>query len=495
MTKEKPLQGMTAQPKNVEQSRTWTRAALTLDAGSRPSPQHLRAILASASLTFSLVTVILGLATGAWSQSATIATGMTIFIFAVYSFRFAWICFTAALTMSGISYQLFGLTVLPEQVLLTILVVHAVRSQLAIAARPARRHKAVSRTRLVVAGLLVVCWLLVLTAFSAFSAPSPSQSLRLVIWVFVNVLAVFVVRCLAQNPALLIKDALKTTNVMLIVFIIGWLAANLSSSINIFVEADYASSTYRLKGLMLEPNLLAALSLTWLCIGFVYRASIGNGLYWSSLAIMSFGIFMTYTRAAWLILLALIVCTLWTTFKAHRGLVVSGCLVVLPFIGFFVFDEATGSTGSIADTIQARFSSILDFETGTGAYRARTWEIAWQDIVRDGWWSGHGYNSFSQSHFSSETSNGTLYLGLLWLSLIYDGGLLSFLLFVSSLFLLWKSSLPHSAWFYVAFIVLSTSTNPTWFMFPWVLAALLIAPRAPQGSVELAQGKSASVFG
>lgn len=464
-----------------------------VDSGHSPdSLPRLRGLITTAIVVFSLVTVTLAVSTGSWAQSAIISAGLTTVSFAAYSFRFAWICFTASLTMSGLSYQLFGQGVLPEQVLLLILIFHAVKSRrlhrgLTIASR------LVWRPQLCVAAILVTAWLLVIASFSAFSAPAPDQSLRLVVWVVINVVAVFAVRRIAENPMQLVKDSLTTTNVMLVVFILGWIIANMGSSVNIFVEADYASSTYRLKGLMLEPNLLAALALTWLCVGYVFRTSIGNRIYWSSISIMSFGIFMTYTRAAWVILLALVACALWTTMRRHRGLLISALMASLPIVGLLVFNDVEGSTGSIGDTIQARFSSLFDFQSGTGAYRTRTWEIALQDILRDGWWTGHGYNSFSQSHFSSETSNGTLYLGLLWLSLIYDGGLLSFLLFVTSMILLWKSSSKDSSWFYIALIILSTSTNPTWFMFPWVMAALLITPREPQlRSAPLMTGRSKS---
>lgn len=437
---------------------------------SRNKLGPLISVTAGAFVLLATILSIAGLSLGA---SAVLAAVVSLMAFSFYSFRAAWICFSAAMTMSGISHQFLGLGLLPEQVLLVALLLHAFKRVMTRGrGRASHLH---ARTGLGIASLLIGSWLLIVSSYSAFSAPIPSQSLRLVVWVIINVVSIFIVCHLAESPADLVRDGLITTTLMTVLFVFGWLVANLTHSGNSFVEADYASSTYRLKGLMLEPNLLASLSLMWLCVSYAFRKQICARVYWAALVVLSFGIFITYTRAAWIILIFLIVASVWTMTSRNRGLVLAVLVAFVPLAILVVFGDDGTSTGSISGTIQGRFDSLLDFDSGTGAYRTRTWDLAWQDIKRDGLWYGHGYNSFSQTHFSNETSNGTLYLGLLWLSLIYDGGLLAFSAFVLALLLMWHASVKGSWWLYVALVTLSTSTNPTWFMFPWVLAAILVS--------------------
>lgn len=434
----------------------------------------MRNMMLSAAFSFLFLMLCLFIVNGDLGLSALLSLSVVCICFAACSIRFSWICFVASLMMSGLSVQILGFGLLPEHAFMVILLCHGAR----IGFRRTRLSRSSSsgtiNIKMTVAGILIVSWFLVLAAFSALNAPSPDQSLRLMAWVALNLLAVFVVTSARNKHPSLVSDGLKTSLAVMLVFITGWLVANATSTPNIFVEADYASSTYRLKGLMLEPNLLAAVSLLWLCIGYIYQHEMPKITYWLAIAVLSFGIFMTYTRAAWIVLILLVARLAWTGAAKQRGLVFCAFLIVVPLLALVISGGISYSSASILDTIQMRFESLLDFQSGTGAYRTRTWEVAWKEIQLDGWWTGHGYNSFSQTHFSNETSDGTLYLGLLWLSLIYDGGLLAFIAFTAAFLTLWLNSRSGSTWFFVAFIILSTSTNPTWFMFPWALAALSI---------------------
>lgn len=416
----------------------------------------------------------LGLSGVGWGTAVLVVLTVLALLGALCFPRFAWAAFVASLTMSGLSIGLMGQHVLPEHVFLAVLLSHALRKQ---PASPIGTAGIIGREEyrpsLVLGVVLIVTWLLTTLIFSAFNSPSPTSSLRLLAWLSLNLIALFIVRSMLRDSVRMVSDALVACVCVIAIYVCGWISANITGTTNIFVEADYASQTFRLKGLMLEPNLLAGLALLLLCVGFAYREAIQPRIFWIAACVLSFGIFITYTRAAWIVLFFVLAQAIWTGGIRYRLLVIFGLGTAVVVIGLLISDMSM-SAGSITDTILRRFESLFDFDSGTGAYRFRTWEIAWQEINMDGWFHGHGYNSFSQSHDALDTSDGTLYLSLFWLALVYDGGLLSFGLFTCAFLLIWANARVGSNWFFIAFVIISTSTNPTWFMFPWVFAALLL---------------------
>ncbi|MBT2538269.1 O-antigen ligase [Arthrobacter sp. ISL-69] len=435
----------------------------------------------------------LGLSGIGWGTAVLMVTTGLALLGALRSSRFAWAAFVASLTMSGLSIGLMGQNVLPEHVFLALLLTHALRKQPVTTVRSTLiLGKEKYRPSLVLGVVLIVTWLLVTLIFSTFNSPSPNSSLRLLAWLCLNLIALFIVRGMLRDSVRMVSDALVTSVCVFGIYVCGWLVANVTGLTNVFVEADYASKTFRLKGLMLEPNLLAGLALLLLCVAFAYREAIGPRIFWIGACVLAFGIFITYTRAAWIVLFVVLAHAIWTAGIRHRLLVILGLGTAVVVIGLLISDMSM-SAGSITDTILRRFDSLFDFDSGTGAYRFRTWEIAWQEIHMDGWFHGHGYNSFSQSHDALDTSDGTLYLSLLWLALVYDGGLLAFGLFTCAFLLIWANAKIGSNWFFIAFVIISTSTNPTWFMFPWVFAALLL-PKVRNATVSTSPGSQVRYY-
>lgn len=417
----------------------------------------------------------LGLLGVPWPTAIAIVILITAALMALWSIRVSWSLLVVSLTMSGFGISIFGQNLLLEHVFMIILLSHSLRKKDRFARQETEIRIEKFQPRLVVGAVAIVSWFVTLGLYSTFNSPSAASSLKLLAWLLMNILALLVVRSLFANTVQLVTDALRACMVIFPVYIAGWIIANVTSTSNIFVEADYASQTFRLKGLMLEPNLLAGLALLLLCVAYAFtnQKEISPRLFWMSAIILSFSIFITYTRAAWLVLFVVLARAVWTSNIRHRLPVIMGLAATAIIVGLLISNLET-STGAITDTIFRRFESLLDFTSGTGAYRFRTWEIAWREIGMDGWFYGHGYNSFSQSHDALDTSDGTLYLSLLWLALIYDGGLLAFAFFVVAFCMLWATARSGSFWFFASFIVISTSTNPTWYMFPWLLAGVLV---------------------
>lgn len=404
------------------------------------------------------------------------AAGVAGLVWGLMSHRVAWILYVAAMASSGISIQVLGQTVLPEHVLLIVLICHALFAPRAAEdlKGSARAYKQEARLRLAL--VLLVAWLVLLSVMSAFNASVPEQSLRLIMWLAINVVAAVVVYKSRQDLFRMIRDALSTMIVLIVIAITGWAFASATSTLNIFVEKDYASETFRMKGLMLEPNLLAAICLLWLCLAYIFHKAITRRLFWCAVIFMSVAIFLTYTRTAWVMLAVLVVAAVIKASSHVSRLFVIPVVLLITLIAF----ESASNVGlpqgenSITGTVSDRAEDMFNFATGTGAFRLITWEIAAEEIARDGILFGHGYNAFPQSHENFITGSGQLYLGFFWLALLYDAGLLGFLSFLFAFILIWRSGAKGSYILFLSFIALSISTNPTWYAFPWVLAILAV---------------------
>lgn len=389
--------------------------------------------------------------------------------FALRSSRIAWIVYVIAMGCSGLEIPIGPIHILPEHLVLPVIAWHVIKSQ----STDARRLIPLGRPALFASFVLVFTWLILATVVSAAYSPDFPQSMKMIVWVAVNFGALVLVGFWKVNRHTLLSDGLLTATAVVALSLVAWLYANASGTLSIFVEDDYASETLRASGLMLEPNLLASYCALWICVAFVNRRRIPRAVAALSVALLACGILATYTRAA--ILVLGIVAVAWMIQRRN--------FVVLTFIGLFSIFAilATGvqplgdsnDRSGIGDAMLMRLATMLDSDSGTGAFRVGSWELAWSEIQASGFLHGHGFNSFSQLHESDITSTGELYLGFLWLSLWYDSGLLGALLFVVAFGLYWISAGKTSWPYFVAFAVVSVTTSPLWYAYPWVLAILV----------------------
>lgn len=442
------------------------------------SPKLVGNTLFAASLgavAFLILLLGAGIAT---PVALTLSVGCVILWCSAVSERVAWVIYCAGLSMSGLSIQALGQQILIEHVMLFVLLVQIIllgrRDAVSI---PKRRFL------LTLAASLMVSWFVLIILTSLLNAPAPSESMRLLFWLLLNFVALICVFQMKMSSSKMVRDGAITIIVVAGIYLVAWIYANATSTLTDFVEKDYASSTYRLKGLMLEPNLLAAYYLLFLCVAYAFRQHLSSALYWCVVIASSTIVFATYTRTAWIFIALIIALSLLQQKTAWiKILLVPFVLLVASLV--FSLEAWSGSTErSIVGTAIGRLEELFDFESGTGGFRMRTWQIAVEEIARDGMLLGHGYNGFTQSHESSITGDGRLYLGLLWLALLYDGGIFAFLLFVTAFVLCWRLAGRKAALFFLAFIAVSTSTNPTWYAFPWVLMALVL--REVGGSARL----------
>jgi hypothetical protein len=328
------------------------------------------------------------------------------------------------------------------------------------------------------AGLLTAWWAISF-AISMLSALQPAQSVRLLTWILANIIAAGAV-CLLRTPvASLIRVGLATATVVAVVDLIGWALSSKAGVLSIFTEQDYASGGFRLQGLGSEPNVMAAYFVLWLCIAYAGSHHLPAGLVWVFTALAGVSVYLTYTRISWLLFAFVALALALKRLRGSRFFLTFLVLALAMGVGLVAYvlslaDAPSGGSGAAA--LLARLNSLQNLDSGTGALRLSTAAVAVQDLDwHRQWLTGFGYNAYPQLHDTGVTSYATPYLALLWLALFYDSGFVGAVPFLLGFLLLWFGTRRvGSAWFFLAFALISTTTNIIWFAFPWVLGALLV---------------------
>jgi len=334
----------------------------------------------------------------------------------------------------------------------------------------------------VIAGLvLVVLWWLLTLLSSMFVAPDPPQSLRLLTWVAINILLCTLVYALRDMVASSITPLAWVLVVIMVINIGGWVVAQGSGHLNDFVEADYATSVFRAQGLFLEPNLYAAFLTLAMAALYVWSARVPPGLYWLFASLAAVSVFLTFTRVAWVALALIIGASLVTMLKRWPFAQTLAALAVVAVLLVAVFSTESGpstrSGSPVFDATVGRITGLLNTEQGTGYTRVLTVESALSDLsANNAWWTGFGFNGYSQVHDTGVTSYARAYLPTLWIAIFYDGGILAAMCFILASFLWWISSRHvRSTLFFLSFASLAAATNNIWFAFPWVFGAIVLS--------------------
>jgi hypothetical protein len=385
--------------------------------------------------------------------------------------RTTWALMVLSLSMSGLSLGVGSVKILPEHLMLLVLTTSCMLTPGLLSGIGAIRK------RQFIALLSIVTWFVVAVLSSLANSPEPSQSLRLLLWTAVNLVALLVA-FLHPLPLLIkVRDTLTLACAAAGFYFLAWVFSTASGIGTVFTSKDYASESFRAQGLMLEPNLLAAFCVLVAALSFVYRRHFSGKFLTVALTVLGLTVAATITRVAWAMFAAIIVAFLFKRATLLVRILLISALILL--IALVAEGGVIGGAGSaLVETFGARLNTMFQLDGGTGRFRLQSAAIAMDEIQRAGFPGGLGFNSFPQRHESSLTSTGDLYLGLLWLVIFYDGGVLGGILFLIAFVAVWASSPKSASLFFLAFAAVATTTNPIWYAFPWVLVALVFSARS-----------------
>jgi hypothetical protein len=150
-------------------------------------------------------------------------------------------------------------------------------------------------------------------------------------------------------------------------------------------------------------------------------------------------------------------------------------------LGFFFFIPR------LAHPVAARASTLLDFRSGTGQYRATVAAIAIGDLHGLAWVTGLGTNSFGQRHLDPSLVDKPTpgYLGILPLQVVYDSGLVGAVLLGTAVLTLIPKNprrAARSVGVLVVYVACGSATSPLWFGFTWILFGVAVAVRRQRGA-------------
>jgi len=334
------------------------------------------------------------------------------------------------------------------------------------------RRVELAREKLSSLATIAALWFAQIFFTSVAIAPQPAQSIKIWAWMLLSAVGAMFVYRLRIDSAEKIKLFSWAVGASALVSIAFWLVANLARTPNIFVEQDYSSSSFRLSGLMPEPNLFASLAVFAIVI-LLFNEHGAKVPYSKTIAtICVLAVFLTVTRAAW-VTLAGIAVVLLVQRKVFIKSILFGA-VFAPMTYLLLLNSDFLQFADFSSSLQARVDTLFDFENGTGALRRLTDSEASAEMLNDNSWIfGHGFNSYPQLHEYGVTEWASNYLANLWIAVIYDGGLVSFMLLLGLLAVVVKLK-PQSGTVLLvgSFSILASATSPVWFGFVWVVFSL-----------------------
>ncbi|QNN53981.1 hypothetical protein [Nocardioides mesophilus] len=334
---------------------------------------------------------------------------------------------------------------------------------------------------------LLALWLAWLSVVSLTTSPSPADSLVIIAWLALDLVAVMFLLWSEVDVAKLALFGVRAAVVSTAVGVVCWILATLGIA-RFLVQVDPAYGGYAAFAGFYEANIFAGAILLWACVAQSRRLSyiVSPGLGFAVLVCAPTAALISHTRAAFVGSALLVLAVFWKNRSA----------VVFWFVPSAIIAASVLPATLLNSLNLDKFAELLDFSEGTGRYRAATWERALIDLRdQSAWFSGLGLNSFGQRHLdpSLPGSGQAWYLGSLPLQILYDGGLVSVALLASiALAVYWRWRSKNAAVFLAAYLVVGASTSTLWLLQTWVFVGMAIAtskfsgPASPLGtSIEL----------
>lgn len=319
---------------------------------------------------------------------------------------------------------------------------------------------------------------------SVVRAPSPAKSLPIVGWLGLDWLLVVVVVAAVQDPQALARQGTRWLGPMSGAAVVFWVAALVRhSSFGVQTDTGY-NGLVAASGLSWEANILASTLAVWTFVALTDDRAKTSRALMAAIAVACVAILLSLTRAAVVGLgTGVVIWAILGDQLARRTVVKMAIVCTAGILGLFVL------VPGVAAPVGARASSLLDFSSGTGRYRAGIAGTAVGDLHGLDWVTGLGTNSFGQRHLDPSLPDKPTpaYLGNLPLQVVYDSGLIGSLLLGAALFTLIprnRRRAARSVGLLVVYLACGSATSPLWFGFTWILMGIAVVARRRQESAS-----------
>ncbi|MHC8608824.1 O-antigen ligase family protein [Paenarthrobacter ureafaciens] len=381
----------------------------------------------------------------------------------------SWGIIFIAATCNGFSVNLGFLNVRPEHISLVILPIMLFHMRGHVPSNVYRK----SRASLILFSLGFIGWSIV----ASFSSPSPVASFWIILQYALGIVWLLPLAILGEVKVRLVRVGTLLIALVTLLSIFGYLTKFGGNGSGLGVSP----TSGRIQGFSFEPNIFASQAVVWIAVMYFWRRQLTR---FDKIAVMVIvlGILLAGTRSAWLALLTVGGIAVFNVLKrgSARSVFV-GAMVIAAAVVTPVIVSALASTGLLGTEITYRLENLLESDSGTGAYRLNNIDVAFDDLsARGAWWTGLGANAFPQYHTMDSTGTGAGYLGSLWVTLIYDSGMIGIALFCCLFISAWLLSnrKSESIGVFAAISICAAFTNFLWFQYAWLSIAMVVGGAA-----------------
>jgi hypothetical protein len=418
----------------------------------------------------SLLVVPLSLAAGAALTTSTqlamvsIALAVSLVVVQTASPRLLLIVLVAATFVTRFRITVAGFHFLPEHFLAACLLL-----RLMLAGKSSAISRVLTDRTVLLLGMFIA-WE---AGVSLLQAPQPAKSLPIVGWLALDWIILIVVLATWRDSVQLERLTARFNVSLAAIAVLLWLAY-VGAGSALGTQGGYTSGGRAVFALSWEANALASTLAVWGLVGLSSRDAAVQRLARIGAPLAIAAIAVSYTRSAVIgLALGLIVWTASGDRLAARKVfrlaaITLGAVVVLGFVH------------QVATPVEKRFTKLLALNSGTAAFRMDSVQTASNDLTGFDFVVGRGAESFGQIHTDPTRPGQPAYIGELPVQILYDSGLIGFVLLATALASLRPFARKHTGralGVLTVYLVAATATSPFWFGWTWILISLAIMTR------------------
>ncbi|MHB8858044.1 MAG: O-antigen ligase family protein [Thermoleophilia bacterium] len=456
------------------------------------------AVLARLALGLLCGWVLIQLINRSWLVALLLILTLAVLLLDLSGYR-AWVLLMAATLVSGFKYNVTGLNIRIDQLMLIFLIIGWLPAVLS------------GKFRLQKVPLLIPALLYIGINFfsSALFSPDKSGSYQgsvlLMLYVLMYVMTVTV---LQEHPGKM-KSAVKVMLVLGVAQALYALVAFAGSKGGVDlggISPGHVESALSLQGGFEEPNLLgafaAAMAIMFLALLTGKQKSISSVKLAAGTGIMLLVMILTFTRAAWIAFAIGLLLLVFLQKPSRNIFNPRAAGVVLAIIASLVILALPLANSLEANQVSQRFDNLLNFSEGSGEGRVATQQLA-IERWKNAYLFGEGTLSMTSPDVYSSIDARWLYSSVI--QSLHDTGLAGVAILawfqIGVVVIVAKAARKTKDPFYravlagffasnVALMVSSQASSFLWLGFPWIFAGLAVAV-ASVASSEASHQKAA----